>query len=532
MKKHLFLFVLIFCNFFYKTYSNDHSIIKIFNEPYFFNIQINDDIILIGTKNGLYTFDLDLLEIVVKDDNVKGYIDFNGSPTIKENLKPIDVTKFDKSIQDLFTKNFTYSVKLFNHELVVSKGKLFVLERNFYDFYNTGSVRSISKDFVGTYSGIYKNDSLISYPMYSNGFIRQFGEKIFICYDGLVLIEDNISLEITKYFKDRIHHIRDVYEISNKEYLIFGDEGIFKFNLDSMSIESHLLETKHGKFQFVGSKKKPLDIFFHKIYFHDQKKYYQYDLVKNEITPLIEFEKSVVSISDYKNDLEKIVVLFENGNVYKYTKSSIQFITTSDNDAHTVLSDDNYLYIIGDLGLNVFSLANNFLFESVIGDELNRMAFFSEKNILKLGGILGVYEIDLNILEEYLKYFKTRNDTIKKETKTGNLTPILVILLIINVIILIFLFFKKRETNNSKDDIKSKIINYIDDNLNEVSVIGLCDKFDLSINDLYILMDNEKPGKVISKKRIYMVKKMKKERKSTYEIVKSTGFSRSYIDKI
>ena len=77
-----------------------------------------------------------------------------------------------------------------------------------------------------------------------------------------------------------------------------------------------------------------------------------------------------------------------------------------------------------------------------------------------------------------------------------------------------------------------KIESFIRLNIQNVSVELICETFDLPVNALYKALGNVKPGEIIRKERLKIVKRMRKERASEEEIAKATGFSISYLKKI
>ena len=60
----------------------------------------------------------------------------------------------------------------------------------------------------------------------------------------------------------------------------------------------------------------------------------------------------------------------------------------------------------------------------------------------------------------------------------------------------------------------------------------LCEEFKLTVNLLYNILGNKKPGKIIRNERLKIVKKMRRQKVSEEIISKATGFSRSYLKKI
>ena len=60
---------------------------------------------------------------------------------------------------------------------IISRGKLFVFRELWYNFSPYESVRTITKNYIGSYSGIFKGNDLVNYPTYTNGQIKEFEEN-------------------------------------------------------------------------------------------------------------------------------------------------------------------------------------------------------------------------------------------------------------------------------------------------------------------------------------------------------------------
>lgn len=55
---------------------------------------------------------------------------------------------------------------------------------------------------------------------------------------------------------------------------------------------------------------------------------------------------------------------------------------------------------------------------------------------------------------------------------------------------------------------EKEIKRYIDDNLASVSVKSICHKYKISLNKLYAVMGNQKPGDYIKEQRIILTKEL------------------------
>lgn len=111
-------------------------------------------------------------------------------------------------------------------------------------------------------------------------------------------------------------------------------------------------------------------------------------------------------------------------------------------------------------------------------------------------------------------------------------------LLIILLGVLGFLLFKQKIKKINENKKKYKGINqaqineYIVSNISSVSINSICDHFELPLNKLYKILGKKKPGDLIRKERLKIVRQMKIENKSIKEIAQATGFSISYLKKM
>jgi hypothetical protein len=79
---------------------------------------------------------------------------------------------------------------------------------------------------------------------------------------------------------------------------------------------------------------------------------------------------------------------------------------------------------------------------------------------------------------------------------------------------------------------RENVIRYIHQNISKVTIQSICDNFNISPIQLYEILEEDKPGEVIRKHRISLVRKFRKEKKDENFIAEHTGFSVSYLKKI
>ena len=79
---------------------------------------------------------------------------------------------------------------------------------------------------------------------------------------------------------------------------------------------------------------------------------------------------------------------------------------------------------------------------------------------------------------------------------------------------------------------RKDIENYIDSNLNQVTIISIKEHFNLSNRSLYEILKPLKPGQLIAQKRKLKADKLYNDGADNETIAKITGFSTSYLKKI
>ena len=106
---------------------------------------------------------------------------------------------------------------------------------------------------------------------------------------------------------------------------------------------------------------------------------------------------------------------------------------------------NNNLFLIGDLGVDLYQLTSNKIVENVIQDEMNKLAQFNKNDTLLLGGVLGTYLITKSYLNNYIDFY-TNSSLIEKKNSLNYLS-IIIIITIAMIAILIF-FVQKRLKRN------------------------------------------------------------------------------------
>ena len=526
---------------FFSLNGQNFEINKILSNNYIHNIVSNEKGVYIGTSDGIFVVD-EAYNLKLFNAKIKGAINQNFEPV---NASLIRYTSsYNELLPKFYQNNSVSAVKQDDHLLLVSRGKLFAYKKTFYSFESTPSVRSISSNYLGTYGGIFKNGAKLEYPTYSSGKIREFDNKTFICYDGLYIVDDNgnatdfksfeyTSLERQSSFQDEIGLIRDIIYIKKDAYVLFSTRGIYLFELSKEKLTPmYELESQDDFVEFIYHVKSL------GVYFFNKNSIYKLDVKERniELIKRLDFSSKFLTI-DKKKGINKVYVISTSNKLLSYeyvgNKWVMQELCNLNPSSHSIYNVDNYLLIAGNNGLDVFDLTSYKFFKNVIPDELNKYAFYSDKNEVQLGGVYGIYKFNT---EDLKSNFNTPNEPNQKTNteKAFSYEVIFILLLIILVLVVLLVLKTKNNTAKSKNNyLKLKEIDrYIESNISSVSLKELTDHFDLKVHDIYEIMEGIKPGKYIRDKRMKIVNKMRKEGVSIEDISQKSGFSISYLKKL
>jgi hypothetical protein len=442
-----------------------------------------------------------------------------------------------------YKSDFIYSLKIDQLIIVSSRGKLFIYKNSPYKFYAKRSIRGISKNYIGSYDGIFKNNNKIDYPTYTDGWIREFDSKTFICFNGVVLIENEkiIPLKI-KVNSKQLSNIWDIYWENKDIYVLFSDFGVFRYKLSTQTILEEIIHEEKDEFNYVGENRNKFDENFNSYYFSKSDSYFEYDLSNQKLIKIKDFYEPVLFVSPDRNKNLKnsFYALFKNGNLIHFkkddNKSNFQKIILAKNltDAHTIVTNENYLFIIKNTGLDIYDFETKKIHQSIIEDELNSKAFFITENSLKIGGVYGLYDLNLKILKTFLTNYEIKKEKDEDDLFSDWSSGILIFILSLTIVVLVFIILKRKYLDQQINDQRNKkrIDEFIIKNIKDVSVNNILLEFNMGTHELYKIMGKDKPGKYITKRRLMLVKELRLKNKTDEEISELTGFSVSYLKKI
>ena len=508
---------------------------------YFFNTIVVNNKLFFGTSNGVQYYDNKTKTLKLINSYIVGAIDhYNGEfiiiPTPIDNL-------YNHLLPINYSKSKSNSLVYRSDIYIICRGVLFVFNLKSYNFKPLPSVRAISKNYIGSYGGIYSlvNNGKLEFPTYTNSFIREFDGVTFINWDGLSIIDKNGQRNFYASSGDGIEikgsvigMANDIEKIGNNSFLLFTSEGMYLFNDKTLDVTQVLSTSKYGTLNFIRSEK---DINgASRVFLHNDKTIFQYLPKTNEIS-------NIASIN------EQIVDVFSDSAsaYYVITEKDVRKIHLTNKKENYILFDNiilpnnigifkNFVFVTSDLGLHLFDLKTKAGKELVIKEEFNKNAFYIDNNKLNLGSINGLYEFDNSTLTNL---FNEQEDLQEKENIIIRKDKLLIFGLFILLLVAGgFLFFRQKLINYNIKKEKYKGINqaqineYIVSNISSVSINSICDHFELPVNKLYNLLGDKKPGDLIRDERLKIVRQMKIENKSKKEIAQATGFSTSYLKKL
>ena len=514
----------------------DYRLIKIHSDVYIFNAIIYEGKILFGSDVGVLSINKNI--IYIENDNIIGPIKI-----VEGKIEKAQNIKYDNSFNFLLPdarKNlFSSHININDTLYIVNSGDLLVYKRKFHKLKKYPSIRSISQNYIGTYGGVFYKDSIkLNFPTFTNGPIREYDSITIINWGGLSLIKadeqedyySHVYSESGIKINERSYgEAIDSYELKHPHYYLSTSEGLYLFNSDSKEIKL-LKKTQNGPYRFISGERNIYGLKF--LYFHDRKNIIEFEIEKNLFNEIINRDDIIDVFSE---EQYKYYVLTENRLEYfdKKTKKKNKIILKNLSNPNNVSLFKNFIITTTNQGMFLYDIISEKLTKNILKDELNYNAIFIEDNNIKIGGINGMYEFSYNDL--IFLNNKAIVDVPKKKPDYSIYLTFTFIILILALII-VFLIRKNRAKevliNKKTIDLNEKIIAFIKLNIAHVSVSMLCEEFNLTVNLLYNILGNEKPGKIIRKERLKIVKKMRRQKVSEEIISKATGFSRSYLKKI
>lgn len=515
-------------------------------DKHFYNMIVKNGSLYFGTSAGIFVYDKEIGNLELFNASITSQIDEN--LTAYSGKIIATSTQFNYLLPSYYqndqNQHVFYDSKLF----IIGLGTLFIFSDSFYNFQPYFSVRTISKNYVGSYGGVFYKGNKLEFPKSTDGKIKEFANNTFICYGGLTHIKDGLQ---TNYQSENNYEfsiqnksyglVRDIEEIDETNYLLFSTTGVYLFNLNLLTVQ--LIEGSKSSTPFLVNK----ETFGDKlaaIYFYNEQKLVKYSISEKKVDVIHKFDTQIICIQTISNfqvilalDKEQRLLSYQLDLNTKKLKENPEVLGEfKEIKAHSLASNANFLFVIGDQGVDVLDFNTNQRYPKVISHEMNRLAQFNSGDTLFLGGVNGLYGIAFSDLKSYLSSLEEKK--INKSSNDFLISPKLV-LGIAGIFLLLTGFWwiktqqrKRNLVNLSPVVTKEHLDLFIREHLSTVSIELLSTHYKLTVGELYKLMGSIKPGEYIRKLRLEKVKALRTERKTLEEISAITGFSVSYLKKI
>jgi len=483
------------------------------------------------------------------NDNSFERVDKSIVGNVKIDLKTKSGYKFSNaSIEEINrTSEFNYLLpQKFSNNIFSSKiigSNLFmVVENKIYHFKNLEyikefegiSVRVISENFIGTYNGIFKNNTLDpKAPSYTNSYIREFGDEVIINFDGIY--RENLNgYQYFRSFDGRFKidsidmgYALDTQKVDDK-YFALTTNGLWLTNFEGELIDI----LKFNELNRSDVYQTPKFIDFLEASSQEPKRILYYlnqaitilDIESLSFAKVIDVPDGAIDIKRFKNhtywiDRENINLLDSNNKIQPIYPNNFYF--------HTLYPlNETYLALSSDIGLYRLNIETKEIVK-LFSNECNRLALNVLNDSLNIGLVNGLVKYPVN---EFITYTpQVSSSMIESEI-------VLILLLLVFITILVFnLMVKKNKVvpiELDKNNLAEDITNFIKGNLQNSDVNFIKEKFNISYRQLAKLYHPIGPGKMIENIRKQEVEKMILNGESLKSISLKTGYSLSYLRKI
>lgn len=517
----------------------------VLSKPFFYNvIQGEGGKIYVGTSKGI--FEMNGTSLIPYDEKKVGYIinderrlpkiDPDGIRYYKEK-KYLHLLPYPEMAREEFHAS---EGDLF---YICSGGRLYIYDLISYGYsYPNHSFRTISKDLLGTYSGIYLKGKKLPPKVgnYTDGYIRQFGDRAFICnYDIAVLEKQDIengtvdsNANLTRFSYSTQTLINDIFPSPDKRYYYVASEK--KLSKVDYSFKRDTVLFNHDQ------KDAPVGLITQDeflLYFFANNKLFALNYKTDNMQTLVTLDKPILAGVYHEHQL----YLLTSSVLYRLNSGQqLEKIVDLDKAHSIVQLSGSELVISTDNGLFLFNVASRILSPIIEGVEFNRKALHKEGDQIFAGSISGLYTINSKDIPLLIEKNKLEQDYVTSANNTKLLTTVIVIAIIV-IGLISFIFRRKIIKANKIIEVlqvpketvtREKIEEFILRNLSTASIKTITDKFEMNAPQVYAILKPDRPGSIIQKHRLETFKKMKGEGRSIDEIALATGLSTSYLKRL
>ena len=539
MKTLLKLYLITFsCLIFAQKKLNNYKIINVLSEPYFFNGVVLENNLYFGTSEGVMLYNSNDGNVISKNPDLKGYITITDNKIVRGRIN--EDFDYNYLLPDQYKKSAS-SYLIHNSKLfITSRGNIFIYNYLDVNLESFASVRSISKNFIGTYEGIYDKVSgeKLKFPSYTNSYIRELDGVTFINWNGLSIIKDSIQTNFfnkqtlsTKINDTEMGIAHDVLHWFDENYIVSSSNGLYNLNLEDNNVKIKLA-AKNGTYSFVKDEQYLNKV--NRLFIHDNNSLYTYFPDTDKLVNLRSFNNKIIDILNVENDMCFVLLEDRLFTINLKDENKTYLIYEKLELSNNVGKFKNFIYVTSDFGLSLYDLNSSQFKHLVIKEEFNSKANFSNKDTLFLGSVNGLYKLNHSKLVELFntsKYFKSGDKIIL--SKNYLIVTFIVLLIIFSVLFYFIAKIKKAKLAYAQNEIDSITVRkYIQNNLNTVTVKSICQHFNMPLNKLYSYMESQKPGEMITEERMKLLKRLRLNGENENLISKKTGFSISYLRQI
>jgi hypothetical protein len=535
MKKSQFIITFIsvfFINFCTNLFSQE--LVGVHVDHYYYNGVIFDNSVVVSSSDGLFQFrENSFVPFKYNTDHIDNrYIKHRGGKIIKGDFLE---SNYVDSILPIEYKGSKYSSIVFGDKIFVFvNGRILIYQHLTYSIQVINkNIKSISKAFYGTSSGIYNydNELQVNLPSFTQGKIRDINNGIAICSNGLFIIKNGKFYKFSddknnfKIGDEILGKAKDIVEINPDEYLVSSSIGVHLINIRKNTSTS-VLQTKNN---VISKLKKNSD---GNIFINDNSKIYLFDTKNYTVKAFYSHDSDIIDFIVSKD--ESLLYLLSNEILIELElKNNTKHILLNKlTDPKLLVEFSNSLLILSNEEIDAFDLSTGKSFYNIYNNSINPDSFYIEKDLLTIGTNTGI----LNIQEQGLESAKFMQEYKNNQADSNKILPYLLVFLTLIICVQFILLNKKRKTfhkniNTATDfSLEEKVKIYINNNISSVTVASIKEQF--KIKNIYELFEDESPGDYIRTQRIKIVRKMRKLKSSEEEISKATGFSVSYLKKI
>ncbi len=524
--------------------SKDTVLNMVLSKPFFYNvIQGKEGKIYAGTSKGI--FELDGTTLNPYDDRV-GYIITSklGVPDIDPaGIRYYKEKKYLHLLPYPEMSREEYHASNGNLFYICSGGRLYIYDLLTYGYsYPNHSFRTISKDMLGTYSGIYLRGIRMGKPIsqYTDGYIRQYGDRAFICnYDITVLEKEAIEMGKLDSGSTFIHYnlpgqmfFNDIFQSPDSQYYYVATEkNLFRVNY-SFTRDSVLFshDAKDAPVGLITESE-------YNLFFFADKKLFSIDYLTGKIRFVLSTDMPILAGLYYEHQ----VYLVTAKGLHRFNSGQQLEKIADINGAHSIVQlSGSELVVSSDYGLYLVNLANRNVSAIIEGVEFNRRALHKEGGEIYAGSINGLYTIRANDIPVLIANNEMEQDYATKSNNTKLVLYVIIIALVV-IGLISYIFRKKISEANKVIEVlrvpkepvtRETIEGFILHNLSSASIKTITYKFNMNAPQIYAILKPDRPGSIIQALRLQTLKKMRGEGKSIEEISDATGLSISYLKRL